>query len=100
VPQGKFVQAEKVNPSLYVANTHWLRSVIPDIPAYDKGDGFPPERLMQSVIPLAYRSGKRVTEVHIEDYEQALGVNTKAELREVRKVYAARYEPRYAYMAA
>lgn len=90
VPEGQFTLAHKVNPSLYVGNIQWLTLALPHLPWFDKKDGNPPEKLMQSVIPYAHEHGANILEVHVTDYEQALGVNTKKELKEVREVYARR----------
>ncbi|MCL5666323.1 MAG: NTP transferase domain-containing protein [Patescibacteria group bacterium] len=93
VPEGKYTLANEVNPSLYAGKTEWLKRAISEIPLYDKKDGFPPERLMQSVIYLAYRDKRKVVKIRVEDCEQAYGVNTKEELREVKKIFALRRSP-------
>ncbi len=94
VPRGKFVQANKANPSLYVANVGWLKQRIPRLRPVDKGDGFPKERLMQGLISAARQRGDRVACVHFSDYEQFHGVNTLEELRQARRLFAARIQHR------
>lgn len=81
--------ARTVNPSLYVFDRAWLKESIPGIEPVSK-DGLEPERHMPRLIPIAHDKGRKILEVPLEDETEALGVNTKAELEEVRQVLLRR----------
>jgi len=77
---GKPISATTVNPSLYMVNTRFFWSRYDQLPIWDKGDGHPPERPLQALVPLA----DPIVEMRLDQIDEALGVNTADELHEVR----------------
>jgi bifunctional N-acetylglucosamine-1-phosphate-uridyltransferase/glucosamine-1-phosphate-acetyltransferase GlmU-like protein len=91
VDRDKFKYAARVNPSLYVGCVAWLKKVIPKLRPVAKKDGYPSERLMQSLIPKACKTNG-IACVEVDDHEQAYGVNKLPELRLARQIYARRQQ--------
>ena len=83
-------RAKSVNPSLYLFERQWLADNLGRIKPMDKGDGFPPEIHLPKLLPIAHDQGVRITEVHLEDPSEALGVNTAVDLHEVVTTLQAR----------
>jgi bifunctional N-acetylglucosamine-1-phosphate-uridyltransferase/glucosamine-1-phosphate-acetyltransferase GlmU-like protein len=83
-------EVRTVNPSLYVFQRNFfaLHSLL--LPVRDKGDGYPPEKHLPPIVALAYQLGHCVSELPLEDPTEALGVNTAAELAEVRQIIRVR----------
>ncbi|TSA45218.1 hypothetical protein D4R52_02870, partial [bacterium] len=75
-----------VNPSLYVIDRWWLDENLGDIPACDKGDGYPAEFHMPQLLQLAYKQKALVAELPLADHTEALGANTLEELVEVADI--------------
>lgn len=90
IKPGEVVGASEVNPSLYMAEAVWLKEAISQLHPVDKGDGFPPELLLQDVIHVATGRGDHIAEVRVDELEQALGVNDEEELEEVRAIFQKR----------
>lgn len=94
VPKGQFAHAKEVNPSLYVGEVPWLKASIPQIKPINKGDGFPDERLMQSLIFLSHNEGSPTASIPLDDHEQAYGINTLSDLRMARQLHKRRCQQR------
>jgi bifunctional UDP-N-acetylglucosamine pyrophosphorylase/glucosamine-1-phosphate N-acetyltransferase len=82
-------EAKTVNPSLYVFNRRWVEEHISHIVPVSK-DGFEPERHLPRLIPIAHGQNRKMVTLPLHDETEALGINTQAELEEVRRILAQR----------
>ena len=80
-----------VNPSLFVVNRQWFESNYANIEPKAK-DNFGKEMHLSGLVPIAYRQGAKVIEVHVQDHNEARGVNRPDELERVQQILAQRGE--------
>lgn len=78
--------SKTVNPSLYVFDLAFFVEKICQVEPKERGDGRPPEIYLPPLVGIAHRAGRRILEVPLENPIEALGVNTLAELEEVRRI--------------
>ena len=69
-----------VNPSLYVFDRRWLYRNLHKVQPRDRNDGFAAEIYLPPLVGIAHNDGAGVTEVPLEDPNEALGINTKEDL--------------------
>lgn len=79
-----------VNPSLYVIDRRWFLARYNEIPPYRRADGFGDELHLPPLLAVAAREEAPVAELHLDDPEEALGVNNEDELHEVRRIFIQR----------
>lgn len=79
--------ATETNPSLYAFGTRFLRHAMTQLKPVNKGDGHPDELLLQHTVEIAAREGFRIAEIKVKDHREALGINDKQELEEVRTIF-------------
>ena len=77
-----------VNPSLYVFDRRWLYRNLHKVQPRDRNDGFAAEIYLPPLVGIAHNDGAGVTEVPLEDPNEALGINTKEDLELVAKIMA------------
>lgn len=80
-----------VNPSLYVFETDWFIQSFGSIPPHPRPDGYGDEFHLPPLARIAAEQGTPVAELQLEDPEEALGVNTSAEIEEIREIVARRH---------
>ncbi len=75
----------EVLSSVYVINLDWFKQMFPQIPKEDKGDGYPPERHLPSLVELAGIYRPRVVNMRLtdDDVPEILGVNTSGDWDEL-----------------
>ncbi len=84
----QLAETRRVNPSLWVFKRWWFAANLHLIQPRSKGDGFPPEFHTPNLVAIAASVGAPITEMPLEQKEEALGINTVAELEEVRAIVA------------
>lgn len=76
-----------VNPSLYCFNVKWLKENIKNAPVREKSDGHPAERTLPPLVVTASKQKKKVVEIFLTDHYEAIGINTKEDLKFARRFF-------------
>lgn len=82
--QEEIQSTSAVNPSAWVFHRGWLEENIVFLEPHNMDDGHPPEYWLPDLVSIASKKGHHVNEVPLEEFWQAMGVNTHKELEEVR----------------
>lgn len=75
-----------VNPSLYAFDTGWFIGRVGQVRPQRRADGYGDEVHLPPLARIVAEEGHTVSELPLADPEEALGVNTAAELADVRAV--------------
>jgi bifunctional N-acetylglucosamine-1-phosphate-uridyltransferase/glucosamine-1-phosphate-acetyltransferase GlmU-like protein len=78
--------SKTVNPSLYVFDLAFFVEKICQVEPKERGDGRPPEIYLPPLVEIAHKAGRKILDVPLENPIEAIGVNTLAELEEVRRI--------------
>ncbi|PIT93656.1 hypothetical protein COU00_03220 [Candidatus Falkowbacteria bacterium CG10_big_fil_rev_8_21_14_0_10_43_11] len=81
--QEQWQKCQRVNPSAWVFKIDWLIENIPLLRPHD----IPHELWLPDLVPLAVRQGKKILELPLADYREALGVNTAEDLAKAREIF-------------
>lgn len=82
--QKEITETVTANPSAWMFSRKWLEKNIDLLTPHDMGDGHPPEYWLPDLVEIASSQGQCINEVPLEEFWQAMGVNTHKELEEVR----------------
>jgi bifunctional UDP-N-acetylglucosamine pyrophosphorylase/glucosamine-1-phosphate N-acetyltransferase len=84
VPEATEEQKEisERSPSIFVVDNKWLFEALPKIPM----SPVKKEYYHNAIVEMAIKEGKKVETVEIEDQDEALGINTEADLNEVERI--------------
>ena len=78
-------QIKEINAGLYCFQAPWIFTALKKVKKSASGEYY-----LTEVIKMAVETGKKVSAFKINDYFQALGVNTQKQLEEVQRVFIKR----------
>lgn len=84
------LEATHVNPSLYVFFRRWFLENITRVQPVWRPDGFGAEVHVPPLVGILTKVGGLITEVRLRDPQEALGVNSAAELELIREILRGR----------
>jgi len=73
------------NPSAWVLDFEFAKANIPHLGWHCKGDGYPKEKWLPDLAAIATVQTRIINEVSLTNYRQAMGVNSIAEYKKVKK---------------
>lgn len=79
-------QVTTVNPSLYVFDRMWLYRNLHKVKPRERDDGYAAEIYLPPLVGIAHNDGAGVTEVPLDDPNEALGINAKEDLELVSRI--------------